>query len=129
MRFIDAKIGMAAALASVGGGAALAHHSGAMFDHTRVITLRGTVKTFDWKNPHTIIWLNRAPEAKGGKPELWFLEMTSPSRLARDGWTKRTLNPGDAIVVETNPLRDGRPGGRPLKITVVGTGKVYEIHL
>ena len=83
-----------------------AHHSAAMFDRTRVVTLNGTVKGFQWTNPHSWLQLTTAD----GKD--WSIEMTSPNLLARTGWKPTTLKPGDKITVIASPLRDGGAGGQ-----------------
>jgi hypothetical protein len=102
---------------------AIAHHSIALFDSARVITIKGTVKEFQWLNPHALLWVNVDSEG-GGSPQLWAVEMTSPGILTRNGWTKRSFNAGDKVHVDIGPLRDGKPGGLFRKATFVDTGKV-----
>lgn len=87
---------------------ALAHHSFAMFDQTKIMTLDGTVQDFQWTNPHTFIDIN---VTNGGKTVLWALELNSPNNLTRQGWHRTVLKPGDKIEVRFNPLRDGKHGG------------------
>ena len=87
----------------------LAHHSSAMFDQTKTVTLSGTVKEFLWTNPHTYIQL-LVKNDKGGEDE-WNLEMTAPLHLQRLGWTKSSLKPGEHVTVKIHPLRDGSKGG------------------
>ncbi len=99
---------LAAVAALAASGAALAHHSTAMFDFQKTIEVTGTVKDFQWTNPHT--WTNVTLE--GGKATaVYGLEGMSPNYLSRNGWTKRTLKPGDKITFEVHPLKDGRKGG------------------
>jgi hypothetical protein len=86
-----------------------AHHSTAMFDMEKLLNLEGEVESFEWTNPHTFIWLN-VKNAKGGV-DRWGLEGMSPNYLGREGWTRKTLKPGDKIKVTYFPLRDGRKGG------------------
>jgi hypothetical protein len=89
---------------------ARAHHSFAMYDTDKVVVLQGTVKEFEWTNPHALLWINGA--ADGGATELWTVELpTSPGNLVRMGWSKHSLQPGQAVSVEINPLRDGQHGG------------------
>ena len=90
---------------------AAAHHSFAMFDQTKIVTLEGTVAEFQWTNPHAFIEL----EAAGGRH--WSIELNSPNNLKRQGWTKAALKPGDKVSVRIAPLRDGRPGGLFLDLT------------
>ena len=74
-----------------------AHHSFAAFDTSAEKTISGTVKQFDWTNPHTWIWVDVANQ-KGGVDTYGF-EGMSPNYLARRGWTKTTVKPGDAIAI------------------------------
>ncbi|HEY7673467.1 MAG TPA: DUF6152 family protein [Gammaproteobacteria bacterium] len=95
---------------------ALAHHSFAMFDQSKTITLEGAVKDFRWTNPHVFIQLLVTNES--GSDEEWSIEMTSPEHLARAGWRPATLKPGDKLTLNIHPLRDGIKGGQYLS----GTG-------
>ena len=85
-----------------------AHHSAAMFDDTKVVELKGTVRELQWANPH--VWLQVIVEEKGVKRE-WSIEGGSPNTLSRQGWRSTTFRPGDAIVVRIAPMKDGSPGG------------------
>jgi hypothetical protein len=103
-------IGLAAGVAfAAASGAALAHHSFAMFDTDHPMELTGTVTEFKFTSPHTFILL----EVKGtdGSSTTWNLEGASPSALVREGWASKTLKPGDQLKMEINPLRSGAPGG------------------
>jgi hypothetical protein len=92
---------------------ALPHHSHAMFDLEKQVTLVGTVKEFDWNNPHCWIQvLVPDPKDPGAPPVEWGVEMGAPIQLIRHGWKSDSLKPGDKITVVINPLRDGRPGGQ-----------------
>jgi hypothetical protein len=86
-----------------------AHHSFAPFDMASQKTVTGTVKSVEWTNPHTWIWLD-VPNDQG-VVESWGFEGMSPNYLARRGWTRTTLKPGDKISVVFRPLRDGSKGG------------------
>jgi hypothetical protein len=117
------------AFAAVAASAALAlpavssaHHSFAMFDATKIVTLKGVVKEFQWTNPHVVIWVYAAQPS--GPPELWSVELTSPGNLTRQGWTREQFKPGDTVTVEINPLRDGGHGGGFKQITNLATGQV-----
>ncbi len=100
-----------------------AHHSFAMYDRDKVVELVGVVKTFQWSNPHALLWIEGG--VAGQPPELWPLELpTSPGPLTRMGWSKRSLSPGDKVVIDINPLRDGRHGGALKKVTLTATGQV-----
>ena len=111
-----------------GSGLAWAHHSFAMFDFTRVVTIKGTVKEFQWANPHVILWVE--PEAKDGiKQAPWFAELTSPGNLTRVGWDKRVFKGGERIELVIHPLRDGKSGGAFKQATLPETGKVWTSDL
>jgi hypothetical protein len=99
-----------------------AHHSFATYDQTKTQTLKGTVKAFQWTNPHTVIWIMVQPEG-GGAPQEWTIETTSPGVLTRSGWTRKSLNPGDRVSVEFHPLRDGSHGGGLEAVTLLDTGQ------
>lgn len=104
---------------------ASAHHSFAMYDATKLVNVVGTVKEFQWTNPHVILWVVKDAEGGAAEGELWTMELpTSTGNLSRMGWSKRSLVPGDRVTVEINPLRDGQHGGSFKKATVAGTGKV-----
>jgi hypothetical protein len=93
-------------------GPAMAHHSHAMFDTRKQVTLVGTVKELDWSNPHCWIQLLVPnPSDPKAAPVEWGIEMGAPLELFRHGWKPTSLKPGDKATVVINPLRDGRPGG------------------
>jgi hypothetical protein len=98
-----------------------AHHSFAMFDMTKNIVVTGQVKDFQWTNPH--MWIQLVAQGADGKPLEWSIEGNSPSVLARQGWTKRSLKVGDTITVTLHPLKDGSIGGDLVK-AVLADGKV-----
>ena len=111
----------AALLLSCIPGAAQAHHSMAMFDATKTVTLTGTVREFQWTNPHAYIQLMiRQPN---GANQEWSLEMGAPMYLYANGWRPGTLKAGQQIKVRINPLRSGAPGGVVIDATTAD-GKV-----
>jgi hypothetical protein len=112
-------LGLAAAAAS---WPVFGHHSFAVYDRTKVLTLKGDVKTFQWTNPHCVIWFVVKPEG-GGEAQEWGVETTSPGVLTRSGWTRNSLKPGDHVAVEFNPLRDGSHGGGLNSVTLLDTGQ------
>ncbi|HTK34035.1 MAG TPA: DUF6152 family protein [Caulobacteraceae bacterium] len=112
-RLILAPVVLAAA--ALFAASALAHHSAAMFDTKTVVIPNAVVKEFQWTNPHA--WLQvMVPTATG--TEEWSLEMVALVGLERAGWKHGTLNPGDKVKVQINPMRDGTKGGRLLDITL-----------
>jgi hypothetical protein len=80
-----------------------------MFDRNNQIDLEGVVQEFRFANPHTFIYL--AVKQDDGSTVTWSLEGQSPSLLAREGWTSRTLQTGDELRMRIAPLRSGAPGG------------------
>ncbi|MFO1502586.1 MAG: DUF6152 family protein [Steroidobacteraceae bacterium] len=88
---------------------AMAHHSFSMFDNQKEIVLKGTVKEFQWSNPHTWIQLNVADAS--GKVVEWSIEAGSPNLVGRQGWKRNTFKAGDQVEITVHPLRDGQPGG------------------
>jgi hypothetical protein len=95
------RIGAVAGVLAVGlaTGPASAHHSFAMFDRTHDVVLKGTVREFQWTNPHSFIELE-VSDAQGAVA-AYSIEMNSPNNLTRQGWKSSSLN----------PLRDGAKGG------------------
>ena len=109
---MNAKLALSAALL-LSMSPAQAHHSGAMFDQAVTKTLVGTVREFQWTNPHCFIQLLVKDES--GQDVEWSLEMTAPIHLQRIGWHRSSLKPGDHITVTIHPLRNGAKGGNVLQ--------------
>jgi Family of unknown function (DUF6152) len=101
---------------------ASAHHSFATYDRTKTLTIKGTVKAFQWTNPHCVLWVVIQPPGSS-EPQEWSIETTSPGVLTRSGWTRHSVNPGDKVSVVFNPLRDGSHGGGLNSVTLLDTGK------
>jgi hypothetical protein len=99
--------GMAVAIAAP----ALAHHSFAMFDATKATKLEGTVKEFQWTNPHS--WLRvMLVNQTTGREEQWGFEMGPPAQQIRRGWEPDSFKPGDKVTLDMHPLKDGSRGGQ-----------------
>ena len=95
---------------------AQAHHSIAMFDDHRSVTVRGTVTRYEWANPHVYIYLMQQDDRGAVQ---WQIESSPPSILHRLGWSLDTLHPGDTITVIGMPARDpARKSLRPISITI-----------
>ena len=103
------------------GNTAAAHHSFAMFDRDRTETIAGTVKEFDVINPHS--WLRVLVPDANGTPNEWSIELGGLGQLGRSGLTKNSVSPGDKVVVQIHPLRDGSYGGQFVSVTLPN-GKV-----
>ena len=98
------------------------HHSYATFDMTRRLLVKGTVKSFEWVNPHT--WLRvSVPGADGISSVVWDIEAGPPNINARRGWKPTDIRPGDKVECVIFPFRDGTPGGSLVSVTLPN-GKV-----
>jgi len=100
---------------------AAAHHSFAMFDADKTLTLKGTVTQFSWTNPHVYLFV----DVDG---TVWAVELTSPGNLSKVGWSRNVVKPGDKVEVEVNPLRDGKHGGGFRQMTLAN-GQVLRARL
>ena len=105
------KIGSTALVLAlcVATGSAVAHHSFSVFNMQEEISITGKVREVQWTNPHIWVWVDVTGE--DGKVTTWGLEGMSPNFLARRGWSRTTLEPGDEITVSLRPLKSGEPGG------------------
>ena len=96
---------------------AFAHHSFAMFDADKTITVTGTVKEFEWTNPHAWVRVMVMDQATG-KPVQWGFELGPPAQQIRRGWKADSLKPGDTFTLKMHPLRDGSRGGQLVEATL-----------
>ncbi|HLH07978.1 MAG TPA: DUF6152 family protein [Terriglobales bacterium] len=87
---------------------AFAHHGSAAYDMSKTVTVTGTVTDFQFVNPHVLIAMDVKDPATG-KIEHWQGELTSPNHLARAGWTKSTIKPGDELTITGGPAKSGSP--------------------
>lgn len=94
---------------------AVAHHSAVMFDDAKEVTVTGTVKEFQYTNPHS--WLLVDVKGADGKVTTWGFEAEGPSTLTRAGIRKSDLAPGTEITISGHPMRDGRPAAAWTKAT------------
>jgi hypothetical protein len=94
---------------------AVAHHSGAMFDDKRTVTLTGVVKDFQYTNPHS--WLLVEVKGSDGKVTTWGFEAEGPSTLLRAGIRKSDFKAGTPVTISGHPMRDGRPAAAWMKAT------------
>jgi hypothetical protein len=92
-----------------------------MFDSAKEQTLVGTITEFNWVNPHSSFKVN----VKGTEGEVvWAIEMNAPQNLVRQGWKRSTLKNGDKVTVVVHPLRDGKPGGSFVAVTLADGTKL-----
>jgi Family of unknown function (DUF6152) len=103
---------------------ARSHHSFAMFDHEKKITVSGTLKEFEWTNPHC--WLHvSVTDAATGKTLDWSFEMGSIGQVAAQGWKENSVKAGDKITIEAYPMKDGSRGGQYLSAQL-GDGRSFK---
>jgi Family of unknown function (DUF6152) len=88
---------------------AAAHHSGAGFDGSKIVEIKGTIKEFQFKNPHT--WIQILVDDGSGKTTEWSLEWGSPNQLGRMGYRPTSFPAGAKVTVRLNPVRNGSPAG------------------
>ena len=112
---IASNASLAAALAlscSVAG----AHHSFAMFDLAKDVTVEARIKEVQFTNPH--VWLQILVTDDKGVETEWSIESGAPGMMLRNGWKPSTLKPGDKVTLTMHPLRNGNPGGSLVKVKV-----------
>ena len=104
------QVAFAAILAGALGfaGVAGAHHSYAMFDLKKTVSFEGTVKEFQWTNPHA--WIEVMVDTPEG-PKQYSIELNNLRNLSNSGWKFNTLKPGDKVSVDVHPMRNGKRGG------------------
>jgi hypothetical protein len=103
------------------GGTALAHHSFAVYDHSRTLSLSGTVTKWQWSNPHAYLDID-VKDAKGAVKH-YTLEGTSINMLQRTGWRSNMIKAGDQVKAVAAPLLNGEPGGLLLEVTLANGEK------
>ena len=116
-------VGLALAAAAFAAAPALAHHSHAMFDHTKEVTVSGTVSGYAFRNPHVFLYVD-SKEANG-EMKTWWIEMSNITNMLRRGIKADTFKEGDVLTVTMHPLQNGKPGGNYVKITTA-EGKNFE---
>ena len=85
-----------------------AHHSfAAEYDSSKPVTIKGTIQKLEWVNPHAYFWVETKDD--NGKAAVWAFETLSPNALARQGWNRNSLKPGEEVVVEGYLAKDGKP--------------------
>jgi hypothetical protein len=117
----------AAVVMLVASGTASAHHSFAMFDQNKLISLKGSVAEYYWINPHGHIILNVAA-GQGVDPATvgeWDIECASTNIMGLQGWTSTTLKPGDQVTISANPLKNGSKGASLFYATFPDGKRLY----
>lgn len=108
--------------ALVASGAAVAHHSFAIFDHDHQVKLVGKVTDFKWQNPHVYMEID-VPDNEGHV--AWTIECANPGILNRVGWKFNMIKPGDEVTLIVAPLRTGESGALLKQITLAD-GRVFD---
>ena len=120
----------AVGLLTAGISSVAAHHSSAMFDHSKTETIKGTVVELRWVNPHVTVTVNGSHNEQEA-PADWLMEMTSPGNLVRaGGWRRDAVKPGDKVEIVFSPMRDPEKKEGALKqLTVLATGEVFTANI
>ena len=101
-----------------------AHHSSAMFDQTKTVTLEGVVKKWELTNPHSWLWVD--VKGKDGKVVTWGFEAEGPSTLARAGIRPSDFKEGTKLTITGNPMRNGDPAAIWLNAVRASDGKKFD---
>ena len=97
---------------------AAAHHSYAVIDNSRALTVTATVAKLEWVNPHIFLWAYVADESQESGYQLYAFETGSMTMMTKAGWTRDdTVKVGEKVTIEYLPLRSGKPGGSLGKLT------------
>ncbi|MDT8399929.1 MAG: DUF6152 family protein [Pseudomonadales bacterium] len=120
-RALSAAVVLLLLLLSSLSAAVFAHHSFAMFDQSRKVSIKGVVTDVQWTNPH--VWIEVDVPDADGENVRWAIEFTSRVHLTRRGFTRTTVNVGDEVTFVLSPYQDGRPGGRFWTVTLP-TGEI-----
>ncbi len=119
---------LVAGVALLAPAAALAHHSfAAEYDVKKPVTLKGTVTSVEWTNPHARFYLDVKDES--GKVVNWNLELASPNVLVRQGWSRHSLKVGDEVTVEGSQAKDGSQMANARTVTLADGKKVFAFSL
>jgi len=116
-------LAIGAGFAVLAAAPAQAHHTFAMFDLTKTVTLSGTIKTLEWTNPH--IWIQMVVPGPDGTAKEWSIEGGAPNALIRKGWKYGALKAGQKVTLTIHPLKTGQPGGSLLTVTL-DDGRSFE---
>jgi hypothetical protein len=99
-----------------------AHHGNASYDNDKTVTVKGTVTQYVWANPHVLLKVDAKDDS--GQVQHWVIEGENPAHVANLGWTRTTFKPGDEVLVDVRPVKNGLPVGR-FKSRIVINGQVF----
>ena len=132
MRPLIKSVGVLATICLLAAGisSVAAHHSSAMFDHSKTETIKGTVVELRWVNPHVTITVHGSHNEEEA-PVDWLMEMTSPGNLVRaGGWRRDVVKSGDKVEIVFSPHRElDRKEGALKQLTVLATGEVFTANI
>ena len=121
---ISSNLSLAGIMLAAAVAPAFAHHSfAAEYDSNKPVTLKGTVSKMEWMNPHARFYVDVKDDS--GKVTTWELELGSPNGLMRRGWTRNSLKPGDAVIVEGYLAKDGSSLANARQVTFTDGRKVF----
>jgi len=109
-------LGIAALAVAALANSASAHHAFNMYNNTQYTSLKGTVKTFTWQNPHAMMDIEAV--MPNGQTEMWQVELSAPNIIGRRGWSKNSLKVGDVVPVVIHPMKDGTKYGLMVSVTL-----------
>jgi hypothetical protein len=101
----------------------LAHHGNASYDTEKTVTVKGTVTEYIWANPHVFVKVDAKDES--GNTVHWVIEAQNLVQQSTLGWTNTTFKPGDQVVIDVTPSKNGRPIGR-FKGRIVINGQPFK---
>ena len=127
MTFSIRRLVATAVVILVASGTVSAHHSFAMFDQDKLITLKGSVAEWYWINPHghIILKVDAAPGVDPKSVGEWDIECASTNIMRLQGWSSTTLKAGDQITISGNPLKDGSKGASLFYVTFPDGKRLY----
>jgi len=94
----------------------LAHHGAAQFDVGKKVTVKGAVTEWFWSNPHCFLRFDAA--GADGQVVHWAVETQSGPNILPQGFSKQTFKVGDEVTVTLEPVKNGRPMGRLLRVVL-----------
>jgi hypothetical protein len=97
---------------------AIAHHSYAVIDNSRVLEVTATIAKLEWVNPHIFLWAYVADESQESGYQLYAFEAGSITMMVKSGWSRDdTVTVGEEVTIEYLPLFSGEPGGSLATLT------------